>query len=81
MADDAHTEMMNQALTMFALTNPLHPDVFPAVRKFEAEIAAMTASLVNGGKPEVCAAVTRYSRNNYNYNNNNNSGSLVPWRN
>jgi sphinganine-1-phosphate aldolase len=51
--------MMNEALTMFSLTNPLHPDVFVAIRKFEAEIVAMTASLLDGGDPNVCGALTR----------------------
>lgn len=30
---------------MFSLSNPLHPDVFPYVRKMEAEVVAMTLSL------------------------------------
>lgn len=32
---------------MFALTNPLHPGVFPGVRKMEAEIIAMVQYISN----------------------------------
>jgi sphinganine-1-phosphate aldolase len=35
------TELQCTAYSMFALTNPLHPGVFPGVRKMEAEIVAM----------------------------------------
>lgn len=34
----------------FAWTNPLHPDVFPDVRKMEAEIVAMTLKMFNASK-------------------------------
>jgi sphinganine-1-phosphate aldolase len=33
------------ALAKFSLSNPLHPDCFPALRKMDAEIVAMTLSL------------------------------------
>ncbi|KAJ7772728.1 pyridoxal phosphate-dependent transferase [Mycena maculata] len=32
----------------YCVSNPLHPDVFPAIRKMEAEIVAMTLKLFNG---------------------------------
>jgi len=35
------TELQCKAYSLYALTNPLHPDVFPGVRKMEAEIVAM----------------------------------------
>jgi len=35
------TELQCTAYSMFAVTNPLHPGVFPGVRKMEAEIVAM----------------------------------------
>ncbi|CAJ0932616.1 unnamed protein product [Ranitomeya imitator] len=41
----------------FAWSNPLHPDVFPGVRKMEAEIVRMACNLFNGD-PETCGAVT-----------------------
>eukprot|EP01104_Vermistella_antarctica_P019029 TRINITY_DN7270_c0_g1_i1.p1 TRINITY_DN7270_c0_g1~~TRINITY_DN7270_c0_g1_i1.p1 ORF type:complete len:543 (-),score=116.01 TRINITY_DN7270_c0_g1_i1:122-1717(-) len=55
--DDAHVDLVNKAYCMFSLTNPLHPDVFPAVRKFEAEVISMTARML-GGNESTCGAVT-----------------------
>lgn len=46
---------------MYAHTNPLHTDVFPSVRILEAEVIAMTATLLGGGpdgEPNVCGAMT-----------------------
>jgi len=37
------------------VSNPLHPDVFPAVRKMEAEIVAMVLKLYNA--PDTGAGV------------------------
>ncbi|WP_197669208.1 hypothetical protein, partial [Salmonella enterica] len=31
----------------FLLTNPLHPEVFPGVRKMESEVVAMTLNMFN----------------------------------
>lgn len=42
---------------MFSLSNPLHTDVFPNVRRYEAEVIRMTIDMLNGG-PEVCGAMT-----------------------
>ena len=38
-------KMQAAAYERFSVANPLHPDVFPGVRKMEAEIVAMTLSL------------------------------------
>jgi sphinganine-1-phosphate aldolase len=35
------TRLQCTAYSMFALTNPLHPGVFPGIRKMDAEIVAM----------------------------------------
>ncbi|XP_071479560.1 sphingosine-1-phosphate lyase 1-like [Diadema antillarum] len=46
-------EMASLAAQMyedFAWTNPLHPDVFPDVRKMEAEIVSMTLKMFNASK-------------------------------
>nr|CAG4643915.1 EOG090X051L [Lepidurus arcticus] len=40
-----------------AYSNPLHPDVFPGVRRMEAEVVAMTAALFRGG-PDACGTMT-----------------------
>ncbi|XP_032087986.1 sphingosine-1-phosphate lyase 1 [Thamnophis elegans] len=41
----------------FAWTNPLHPDVFPGVRKMEAEVVRMACTLFHGG-PKSCGTMT-----------------------
>ena len=46
------------ALAIFASTNPLHPEVFPSIRKFESEIIAMTLNLLANGVDGACGAVT-----------------------
>jgi len=55
--EDEHTNMMSKVFSLFALSNPLHPDVFPSIRKFEAEIVAMTVNML-GNVPNVCGALT-----------------------
>jgi len=42
---------------LFMCANPLHPDVFPGVRKMEAEIVAMVVKMFNGGK-DACGTTT-----------------------
>lgn len=42
---------------MFSLSNPLHTEVFPFVRKMEAEVVRMTVSLFRGGD-ECCGTMT-----------------------
>jgi len=41
----------------FAWTNPLHPDVFPDVRKMEAEVVRMTCDLFHGDPARSCGTV------------------------
>ncbi|TDH65715.1 hypothetical protein CCR75_001366 [Bremia lactucae] len=53
-----HLDVLNKAYALYAVTNPLHADLWPVVNKFEAEVIAMTASLLNGGHPEVCGTLT-----------------------
>lgn len=45
-----------EAFRRFEVSNPIHPDVFPGVRKMEAEVVAMTLGLFNA--PESGAGVT-----------------------
>jgi sphinganine-1-phosphate aldolase len=49
-AGEEHLEVLKEAYCLFAHTNPLHADVFPSVRRMEAEVVAMTASLLGGGR-------------------------------
>jgi sphinganine-1-phosphate aldolase len=44
-------------MSKFALSNPLHPDSFPSVRKMDAEIVAMTLSLFHPTS-ECCGTTT-----------------------
>lgn len=37
------TRLQTEAFGTFTVANPLHPDVFPGVRKMEAEIVAMVS--------------------------------------
>lgn len=44
--------LMAKIYPMFERTNPLHPDIFPGVRKMEAEIVNMCSNLMNSTHPE-----------------------------
>ncbi|OCF45133.1 sphinganine-1-phosphate aldolase [Kwoniella heveanensis CBS 569] len=39
--------VINEAMASFVVTNPLHPDVFPGVRKMESELVSMVLNLFN----------------------------------
>jgi hypothetical protein len=39
-----HVDLINRAYCMYTVSNPLHLDLFPSVRKMEAEVIRMTAS-------------------------------------
>jgi len=61
MAGEEHVGLLNETYTMFSHTNPMHSDVFPSVRQMEAEVVAMTASMLGGGPQGdsgVCGAMT-----------------------
>ncbi|XP_046885176.1 sphingosine-1-phosphate lyase 1 isoform X1 [Hypomesus transpacificus] len=55
--DENLTKLLVKVYGDFAWSNPLHPDIFPGVRKMEAEVVRMTCSLFHGG-PNSCGAVT-----------------------
>ncbi|KAI7870150.1 sphingosine-1-phosphate lyase [Spinellus fusiger] len=44
------TRLLSQAYHMFASSNPLHPEVFPGVRRMEAESVAMVLDMYNAPK-------------------------------
>lgn len=48
--------LQTEAFGKFTVANPIHPDVFPGVRKMEAEIVAMVLSIFNA--PQGGAGVT-----------------------
>jgi glutamate/tyrosine decarboxylase-like PLP-dependent enzyme len=47
---EEHAQFLSQVYAMHTQSNPLHADLFPSTVKFEAEIVAMTASLL-GAQP------------------------------
>lgn len=62
--------MIVAAFERYAISNPLHPDVFPTVRKMEAEIVSMCLRMYNnpdgagtmtsGGTESIVMAVKTY---------------------
>lgn len=48
---------LNKAMGLFSVSNPLHPELFPGVRKMEAEVISMVRNMYNGDK-EVCGNIT-----------------------
>ncbi|XP_029926422.1 sphingosine-1-phosphate lyase 1 isoform X2 [Myripristis murdjan] len=55
--DETLTKLLVKVYGDFAWSNPLHPDIFPGVRKMEAEVVRMTCTLFHGG-PNSCGTVT-----------------------
>uniref|UniRef100_A0A3Q3IJK3 sphinganine-1-phosphate aldolase n=2 Tax=Monopterus albus TaxID=43700 RepID=A0A3Q3IJK3_MONAL len=55
--DKTLTKLLVEVYGDFAWSNPLHPDIFPGVRKMEAEIVRMTCTLFHGGANS-CGTVT-----------------------
>jgi len=49
-------KLQTEAFGKFTVANPIHPDVFPGVRKMEAEIVAMVLAMFNA--PSDGAGVT-----------------------
>lgn len=45
--EDNLLKLQTEAYGKFTVANPIHPDVFPGVRKMEAEVVAMVLSLFN----------------------------------
>ena len=50
--EQEHIDFQNQVYAINSQTNPLHFDVWPSGVKFEAEIVAMTANMLNADKAE-----------------------------
>ena len=58
--DQKHIDFLSEIFKKYAYSNPLHPDVFPGVRKMEAEVVRMAASLFHGSS-ESCGTVSSCS--------------------
>ena len=54
--EDNLIKLQAEAFQQFSVANPIHPDVFPGVRKMEAEIVAMVLAMFNA--PSGAAGVT-----------------------
>ena len=54
----ALTNIISEVYHKFVWTNPLHADVFPALRKMEAEIVRMSCNLFHGDPNNSCGCVT-----------------------
>lgn len=54
--EDGLLQLQTEAFGKFTVANPIHPDVFPGVRKMEAEVVAMVLSIFNA--PADAAGVT-----------------------
>jgi len=55
-----HIEFLNQVYAITSQMNPLHSDLWPSASKFEAEIIAMTATMLSSKKTDdpICGTVT-----------------------
>ena len=51
--DTEHVAFLNEVYALNSQTNPLHSDLWPRVTKWEAEVVAMTASMLGGDAVEV----------------------------
>ena len=55
--DPEHVAFLSRIYTAQSQSNPLHPDLWPSAAKFEAEIVAMTASMLGAGHAQSEAPV------------------------
>ncbi|HET8657592.1 MAG TPA: aspartate aminotransferase family protein [Micromonosporaceae bacterium] len=55
-----HIDFLNQVYALFSQGNPLHPDLWPSITKFEAEVVAMTSAMLHGADldPPACGTLT-----------------------
>jgi len=50
-------DLICEAFKIFTFTNPLHPDLFPGIRKMESEIVSMVVHMFNGDS-QACGTLT-----------------------
>jgi sphinganine-1-phosphate aldolase len=43
---EEHNTFLSRVYALYSATNPLHPDIWPSITKFEAEIVSMTARML-----------------------------------
>lgn len=54
---ESHEETQHQVFGLFADSNALYPDLFPALRKFEAEVVRMACTML-AGDDQTCGTMT-----------------------
>jgi sphinganine-1-phosphate aldolase len=58
---DEHIEFLDEVYAINSQANPLHPELWPSAVKYEAEVVAMTAAMLGGGRhglDTVCGTVS-----------------------
>uniref|UniRef100_A0A1D1YYE3 Sphingosine-1-phosphate lyase n=1 Tax=Anthurium amnicola TaxID=1678845 RepID=A0A1D1YYE3_9ARAE len=59
---EGHFTLINEAYSMFSHTNPLHQDIFRSVARYEAEVVAMTATMLGSNEKnsggQICGNMT-----------------------
>ncbi len=55
--EDEHKKFTNEVYSLYASTNALNPMAFPSLKKYEAEVVAMTADML-GGTEETVGSMT-----------------------
>ena len=45
--NEGHIDFMNRVYALNSQSNPLHPEIWPSTTKFDAEVVAMTASMLS----------------------------------
>ena len=58
--DEVHTSFLSEVIASHSQVNPLHADLWPSATKFEAEVVAMTASMLGAAQAndEIVGTVT-----------------------
>jgi glutamate/tyrosine decarboxylase-like PLP-dependent enzyme len=56
--DQEHIDFLNRVYALNSQSNPLHTDIWPSAAKFEAEIVAMAADMLNGQGQDVCGTLS-----------------------
>ncbi|MDY7080615.1 MAG: aminotransferase class V-fold PLP-dependent enzyme, partial [Chloroflexota bacterium] len=58
--DDEHVNLQNRVYAINSQSNPLHPELWPSITKFEAEVVAMTANMLGAGDSEdvICGSIS-----------------------
>jgi hypothetical protein len=58
LGDKDHMDFLNKIFGLYSISNPLHASIWPSLMKFESEVIAMTAAMVNGGDDKVVGCVS-----------------------